>query len=283
MATKTKTKPVINAANVNDVVSQIAADREDLLEAAEAILAGRGDLPSSTWHLAKTFPPTERAVFQMLGWTDRDIAREWGRVSSVDKQKQRAGTIADRKEAAKKASAATEALRTRGKLIREEMATLQAELTQLEESHAEAVREREKQEAALTQLRGLAPMRVTEVVDDRRRVASKELGVGVSEMESRAQTIQGVMAIDIRDKAGMGEAVLHARSVKDDLIVYDRDHAGHVRGWVVDDARWGEYVAKLAAELDELEPRLSQAKEAYAAALADAETPMDEWIAAVTG
>lgn len=254
------------AVPVDDLVTRIHNEREELLRAAEAILM-ETDIPAdaSPYNIRGRFDRRELATFDALRWSDDEIWKAAARCRSVRNHQHAVGTSEDRSAAEDHAAETAAKLATREPEIVAELQRLQAELDGLRTEAAKASRKVESQRAAVVNLRQLVPPHVREQFNQTKRDIKSEYRE-LGDLEQRLTMIRSLVALDA---SGDKEAILLAVRGHDEFPenIVKRDN-----GLTILDADvWKRAVGKMAGELGTLAEQVTSGKAAMAARIADAE------------
>jgi hypothetical protein len=232
------------------VLDRVLNDRQSLHQAAEQIL----------WNADPDEPiltSREREILKEVGIVDHnDIVRELGRVATVKRWMQAAGSPRELLAAEKaEREAAREQVQKRP-AIEEQITKLQAERDALIQARERAARRLADLQTARDRLRDprLMPSYIRNAYEHECHAIDLRHHQKITEIETELNQIAGLERIDMNTQAGVRQAVLHCQTAYPDGIT-QRNGLRYV-----DAGTWREYVNRRAAKRSQLEDRLAKLK-----------------------
>lgn len=249
--------------NTTETIERIAGESTELYAVAEALLRRLAD--------GELLSFDDHAVFDRLGWSSDEVAKQTKRIATVTRTQSDAGTEAERRRAAEDADKAEDKLSKRGAEIRAKIAALQDEHHALEQDAAATRRASETRERAVQSLRELSilPAHIKRGYLHTRANAVAPIEQELNAITARVQRAKSFAAWSPDDQL---QRVLIENVIDDDgrrpwrLGVDDR---GRV---MIDAEVWQSFVDGRLAEVPELEARAADLREQLAEAEAEVET-----------
>jgi hypothetical protein len=255
-----------------DILSSLKFKRSELLKVAEDVCLALAEDPRSV-------DPSDRVIFQELGWNDRDIAREIGRCQSLKKWKREAGTNGQYADSIEQLDAVS-------KTVPKKVAELQVKIDELLVKIADEkakLTNAEKVVAGYENARKLLRQSVPDHVknafnDEVSRIRSTRSAERMRELQARKRTVVGVLErLSIVNGDTIAPIRLHAEGARIvGIIPEPSPHWNQDRG--INEAIWHEYLDRLRLELPTIESELLELEADFDEQLAEAETILDFYI-----
>ncbi len=255
-----------------DILSSLKFKRSELLKVAEDVCLALAEDPRSV-------DPSDRVIFQELGWNDRDIAREIGRCQSLKKWKREAGTNGQYADSIEQLGAVS-------KTVPKKVAELQVKIDELLVKIADEkakLTNAEKVVAGYEHARKLLRQSVPDHVknafnDEVARIRSTPTAEKMRELQARKRTVCSVLeTLSVVNAETVRGIRLHAETsgIKG-IIPPPSPYWNHNRG--INESVWHKYLNRLRKELPGIELQLMELESDYNEQLADAESILDYYI-----
>ena len=260
MTTATKKKIDSAAAKIVDEIRAKSLEAEALLNAI--VQAGRGPtLSEVSWFRTG------------MGWDDRQLRREVGRVRSVLEAQAIAGTSADREATKRQSEEAAELLESEGRQVQRQISELESKLRSMERDAAAAQRRVEQQAEAVERLKKLVPEAIADEVRQKQSDIDHSLGRELAEAEGRHQQLRVCL-----DRPEGMEPKQHVEAIErlDRRAVEWFKLQGQLHDRRVT-PQWASLRPQYEAERDELAEKIEALKIEIAAAHAEAAKPLEHY------
>ncbi|MEI8214282.1 MAG: hypothetical protein WCI02_19215, partial [Planctomycetota bacterium] len=205
-----------------------------------------------------------------LGWSDVDISTERRNMFHVLRNERIAGTSDDRSKQQSEADKAAQLNASEGSKLDAKIQELTAKRNQLERDARLASQRLDDMNAAVAELRKLAPKYRVQEYNERRAMIGNDIGAKCLAMEGEVRHLEQLVHLDINTFGAMEHiAIYHA-----DCITVDPLH----RTRRIDGGAWMERVSELQRELSTLKPEAAKLRAEYDKALQEIDSILDYWI-----
>jgi hypothetical protein len=255
-----------------DVLSRIKLEHSELVAAAEQVLIAMANDPRSV-------AEEDKIVFQWLGWTEKDIARELGRVQQLQRWKPQAGSSVEYAEAVELHAALSKSVPKKVSELQAKIDELQIKVNEENAKLSQAQRRLDSMDHARKMLRDIVPKHVRKQFDDElTRIRTSESADRMRELQSRKRTIVGVLEnLAVVNSDTIAPIKLHCQAVGlQNVVPPPSEHWNGSRG--IEKDAWHEYLNMLRDELPSIEAELSQLEMSVDEWLADAESILDYYL-----
>jgi chromosome segregation ATPase len=259
---------MVTATKKNESTST-KADREVRVKCFEAeamlsaiVQAGRGPtLNEATWFRTS------------MGWDNRLVRREIGRIKATVEAQAIAGTSADREATKRQAESAAELLESEGRQVQRQISELESKLRSMERDAAAAQRRVEQQAEAVERLKKLVPEAIADEVRQKQSDIDHSLGRELAEAEGRHQQLRVCL-----DRPEGMEPKQHIEAIErlDRRAVEWFRLQGQLHDRRVT-PQWASLRPQYEDERDELAEKIEALKSEIAAAHAEAAKPLEHY------
>jgi DNA repair exonuclease SbcCD ATPase subunit len=259
---------------VMDVLSRIKLEHSELVAAAEQVLLAMANDPRSV-------NEEDKIVFKWLSWTEKDIARELGRVQQLQRWKPQAGSSVEYAEAVELHAALSKSVPKKTSELQAKIDELQAKIDDENSKLNQAQRRLDSMDHARKMLREIIPKHVRKAFDDElARIRTSETADRMRELQSRKRTVVSVLQnLSTVSASNVAEVRLHAKAVGLEGVVPPPSEFWNQNRYI-NETIWMEYLDRLRAELPSIEAELSQLEMSVDEWLADAESILDFYLEA---
>ena len=254
------------------VLNRIKFEHAELVQAAEAVLLAMSQDPRSV-------AEEDKIVFKWLGWTEKDISRELGRVQQLQRWKPQAGSSVEYCECVELHAALSKSVPKKVEELQAKIDELQAKVDEENAKLNLAQRRLDSMDHARRMLREITPKHIRKAFDDElARIRTSETADRMRELQARRRTILGVLEnLSVVNTDTLAAVKLHAEAAGlKGIIPPPSVFWNHNRG--IDEAPWHEYLDNLRSELPSVESELSQLEMSVDEWLADAESILDFYL-----
>ena len=253
------------------VLNRIKFEQLELVKAAESVLVAMANDPRSV-------DPEDRIVFTWLGWDERKIARELGRVQALRQWKPKAGSNVEYAESAEMHAALSKSVPKKVADLQAKRDEIQGKMDDENIKLAQAQSRLDGMDHARKMLRDLVPAHVRKRFDDELSV------IRSGPSAERLRTVRGRrdMILDVLERLSSvnadtdQEIRLHANAAGLQGILPEPSSCIEFRR--LNERPWVSYLDQLRAELPSLEAELLDLTTTIDEQLADAETILDHYI-----
>ena len=254
------------------VLNRIKFEHAELVAAAEQVLLAMANDPRSV-------AEEDKIVFKWLSWTEKDVARELGRVQQLQRWKPQAGSRVEYAESVEMHAALS-------KSVPKKVSELQAKIDELQskvdEENAKlnlAQRRLDSMDHARRMLREITPKHIRKAFDDElARIRTSETADRMRELQARRRTILGVLEnLSVVNTDTVAQIRLHAKAVGLENVVPPPSEYWNQNRYI-NETIWHEYLSQLRSELPSVEAELSELEMTIDEWLADAETILDFYL-----
>ena len=254
------------------VLNRIKFEHAELVAAAEQVLLAMANDPRSV-------NEEDKIVFKWLGWTEKDVARELGRVQQLQRWRPQAGSSVEYAEAVELHAALSKSVPRKVSELQSKIDEIQKKIDEENSKLNKAQRRLDSMDHARRMLRDIVPKHVRKSFDDElARIRTSESADRMRELQSRKRTIVGVLEnLSVVNADTVAAIKLHAEGAGlAGVIPPPSPHWNGNRG-IGEDA-WHQYLDRLRTELPGLEAELSELEMTIDEWLADAESILDYYI-----
>ncbi len=254
-----------------NVLNRVKFEHSELIDAAEQVLIAMAADPSGV-------DPSDEYVFRVLGWDERRVARELGRVSAVQRFRSMAGTNAQFAESVEVAEAYSQSVPLEVAKLDRKLEELQAKRYAEQSKLDDAKRRVDAMENARSQLRTLIPQHVRTRFE---KEMNLQMGSGVAEtlreLKNRRTHIQGVLEkLSTVDSTTIRQIVLYCENHLRDAIPEPSPNSD--RGYRLNEHLWAEHLASLRVELSQIESEIPSLQAEHDESVAAVETILDYYV-----
>jgi hypothetical protein len=257
---------------VMDVLSRIKLEHAELVAAAEQVLIAMANDPRSV-------DEQDRLVFSWLGWSERDIARELGRVQQLQRWRPQAGSSVEYAEGIELHAALSKSVPKKVSELQAKIDELQNKVDEENNKLNQAQRRLDGMDHARRMLRDIVPKHVKKAFDDElTRIRTSETAERMRELQSRKRTILGVVEnLSVVSASNVAQIRLHCQAVGLKNVVPPPSEYWNQNRYI-DEAVWHEYLDRLRSELPTIESELIELERDFDEQLASAEQILDFYI-----
>jgi hypothetical protein len=254
------------------VLNRIKFEHAELVAAAEQVLIAMANDPRS-------INEEDKIVFKWLSWTEKDIARELGRVQQLQRWKPQAGSSVEYAEAVEMHAALSKSVPKKVSELQAKIDELQNKVDEENSKLNQAQRRLDSMDHARKMLRDIVPKHVRKSFDDElARIRTSESADRMRELQARRRTIVGVLEnLSVVNADTVAPIKLHAKAVGLEGVVPAPSEFFNQNRFI-NETIWHEYLDKLRDELPAIETELSQLEMSVDEWLADAESILDYYV-----
>jgi hypothetical protein len=254
------------------VLNRIKLEHSELVAAAEQVLIALANDPRSV-------NEEDKIVFKWLGWTEKDIARELGRVQQLQRWKPQAGSSVEYAESVEMHAALSKSVPKKVSELQAKIDELQSKVDEENSKLNQAQRRLDSMDHARKMLREIIPKHVQKLFDDELvRIRTSESADRMRELQARRRTIVGVLEnLSVVNADTVAAIRLHCKAVGLPNVVPPPSEYWNQNRYI-NETVWHQYLDKLRLELPSLEAELSELEMTIDESLAEAETILDYYI-----
>ena len=255
-----------------DVLSRIKLEHSELVAAAEQVLLAMANDPRSV-------AEEDKIVFKWIGWTEKDIARELGRVQHLQRWRPQAGSSVEYAESVEMHAALSKSVPKKVSELQSKIDEIQEKIDFENAKLNQAQRRLDSMDHARRMLRDIVPKHVRKSFDDElARIRTSESAERMRELQSRKRTIVGVLEnLSVVNADNLAPIKLHAEGAGlDGIIPPPSPYWNQNRG--INESVWHEYLDSLRTELPGLEAELLALEADFDEQLANAEQILDYYL-----
>jgi len=205
-----------------------------------------------------------------LGWSDVDISTERRNMFHVLRNERIAGTTDDRNKQQSEAEKASQLNASEGAKLDAKIQELTAKRNQLERDARLASQRLDDMNAAVAELRKLAPKYRVQEYNERRSIIGQGIGAKCLALEGEVRHLEQLVHLDINSPGAMEHiAIYHGDCITIDPLYRTRR---------VDGGAWMERVSELQREVAKLKPEAATLRQQYDSELKELESLLDYWI-----
>ncbi len=249
-------------------LSRVKHEHAELIAAAEQVLLALAADPSGV-------DPSDEYVFRVLGWDERRVARELGRVSAVQRFKGMAGTNAAFAEAVEVSEAYAQSVPLEVAKLDKKLEELQAKRYAEQSKLDDATRRVDSMQVARSHLRSLVPGHVRTRFEKELNLAmTSGVAESLRELKNRRDTILGILEKLSRvDENSIRKISLYCENNLRDALPEPSPNPD--RGYRLDERLWAEHLASLRVELVGIEAEIPSLQIEHDESVAAVETILD--------
>jgi hypothetical protein len=257
---------------VMDVLSRIKLEHAELVAAAEQVLIAMSNDPRSV-------DEQDKIIFKWLSWTEKDIARELGRVQQLQRWKPLAGSSVEYAESVEMHAALSKSVPKKVSELQAKIDELQNKVDEENSKLNQAQRRLDGMDHARRMLREIIPKHVKKQFDDElARIRTSESAERMRELQARKRTIVQVLEnLSVVNAGTVAEIRLHAKAVGLAHVVPPPSPSWNGNR-LIDEAAWALYLDRLRSELPSIESELLELERSFDEQLADAESILDFYL-----
>lgn len=256
------------------VLNRIKFEHAELVQAAEAVLLAMSQDPRSV-------AEEDKIVFKWLGWTEKDISRELGRVQQLQRWRPQAGSSVEYAESVEMHSALLKSVPKKVSELQSKIDELQEKIDFENNKLNQAQTRLDSMDNARKILREIVPRHVRKQFDDEiARIRTSESYDRLRELRSRKEVINNVLENLSRINADtIGQILLHAEAIKLANII-PPPSKNREQPRIADESAWYAYIDLLRLELPSVEAELSELQITIDEWFAEAEQVLDFYLEA---
>ncbi len=254
-----------------NVLNRVKFEHSELIDAAEQVLIAMANDPSGV-------DPSDEYVFRVLGWDERRVARELGRVSAVQRFKAMAGTNAAYAEAVEMQEAYSQSVPLEVAKLDKKLEELQAKRYAEQSKLDDAKRRVDSMEVARSHLRLLVPGHVKSRFEKELNLAmTSGVAESLREFKNRRTTILGILEkLSTVDSTTIRGITLYCELHLRDAIPEPSPNSDvHYR---LNEHLWSEHLDSLRVELVGIEAEIPSLQIEHDESVAAVETILDYYV-----
>jgi len=256
-----KTSKAADASKAADIATQMIQERRELHAAADAALMSIAS--------GETREHDHIEIFEILGWSGKQLETQVSRAARVFRNKAKAGTHATRKAAEQAADDAQQALKKQSPAIEEQIKALEAERQQLQAAASQTAQVVNDQQTAVKALQAAAPPWDVEKFNRRKSAAKNALVPRIGPLRSYVEVTARLAEHDPEDSESRKGIIHHCENQPEAKKCLQRSASDRskIESVELNTPAWKTYLQERKRRCAEIRPQLAELEAELQAAL----------------